>query len=315
MSTRIKPQSEVLPRAETKWLRLRPWVWVALVLIAGLGVGAHYLWRHTAPKIAGRAQYAITADDIHITTPPAWIRSDIKAEALREIGLGQMLSVLDDWPAMVKRVKDAFEFHPWVASVDRISKRLPSSLTVEITYRRPVAAVESSDSDGVAFIPIDEHAIRLPEADFTDAERRHMPRISGVTGRPLVGDRWDDPRVEGGAKLAAALADVWQQLQLVEILAVVDATSKRNKPQCTFEIVAAGGTRIFWGVEPGMEAFAGEAPCDQKRAHLLQFTAQHGGLDSIDGPAKLDVRRELVVTPRTARSKESKPRAEATQTK
>ncbi|HJQ78834.1 MAG TPA: hypothetical protein VJ828_02710 [Lacipirellulaceae bacterium] len=315
MSPRIKPQSAKLPTANAKRLRLRPWVWAALVLIVGLGVGAHYLWRHTAPNIARRAQYVITADDIHITTPPAWIRSDVKAEALRDIGLEQPLSVLDDWPATVDRVTDAFEFHPWVAPVDRISKRLPSSLAVEITYRRPVAAVESSDSDGVAFIPIDERAIRLPEADFTDAERRRMPRISGVTGRPLVGDRWDDPRVQGGAKLAAALADVWQQLQLVEILGVVDATAKSDKPRCTFEIVAAGGTRILWGVEPGMEAATGETPCDQKRSHLLQFTAQHGGLDSIDGPAKLDVRREFVITPRTARNQATKAVVEAAQTK
>jgi hypothetical protein len=282
--------------------------------VVGVGVGAHYLWRHTAPAIAGRPQYVITADHIHVTPPPPWIRSDVKTEALREIGLEQPLSVLDDWPLLAKRIEDAFEFHPWVASVERITKRLPSSLTVELTYRRPIAAVESSDTDGVTFIPIDEDAIRLPEADFTDAQRRQMPRISGVTGRPLVGDRWDDPRVIGGAKLAAALSDVWQQLQLFEIHALVDATSKNDKARCTFEIVAAGGTRILWGVAPGMEASAGETPCDQKRSYLLQFTAQHGGLDSIDGPAKLDVRRELVVTPRTARSKATKT-PDATQTR
>jgi hypothetical protein len=315
MSPRIKPESAERPTVATKPLRLRPWVWVALVLIVGLGVGAHYLWRHTAPTLIGRAQYVITANHIHTTPPPAWIRSDVKAEALRDIGSGQPLSVLDDWPSLAKRVKDAFEFHPWVASVERISKRHPSSLMVELTYRRPIAAVESSDSDGVAFIPIDEHAIRLPDADFTDAERRHMPRISGVTGRPLIGDRWDDPRVAGGAKLAAALADVWQQLQLIEIHAVVDAPSKSDTPQCSFEIVAAGGTHILWGVAPGMEGSAGESPCDQKRAHLLQFTAQHGGLDSIDGPAKLDVRKQLVITPRTARNKATKTAAETTRTK
>lgn len=313
MSPRIKPESTERTTLDTKRFRLRPRVWAALVLILVLGVGVHYLWRHAAPTIAGREQYLITPDQIHITPQPAWIRSDVKAEALRNMDMGQPLSVLDDWPPLAKRVQDAFAIHPWVASVKRISKRLPSSLTVELAYRRPVAAVESSDSDGITFIPIDEHAIRLPQSDFTDAERRYMPRISGVTGRPLVGDRWNDPRVEGGAKLAAALADVWQQLQLIEILAAVDATSKRERPQCQFEIIAAGGTRIVWGVAPGLEAAAGETSADQKRTNLLQFTAQHGGLDSIDGPAKLDVRRGVVVTPRTARNRATTK--EATQTK
>ena len=35
-----------------------------------------------------------------------------------------------------------------------------------------------------------------------------MPRISGISGRPLVGDSWNDPRVIGGAKLALALAEL-----------------------------------------------------------------------------------------------------------
>jgi hypothetical protein len=208
-----------------------------------------------------------------------------------------------------------FEFHPWVESVERISKQLPGSLAVVLTYRRPIAAVESNDSEGVTFLPIDKNAIRLPEADLTDAERRHLPRISGITSRPLVGDPWEDPRVEGGAKLAAALADIWQRLQLIEIHPVADARSKGSEPLYTFEIVTSGGTRITWGVAPGMEASLEESSFDLKRARLLQFSGDQGGLDSIDGPARLDVRRGLVVTPRTARSKAKAKALEGTQTK
>jgi hypothetical protein len=312
---RIKPSSPSLPEPGSRRRWLRPRLLAGLILIFSLGIGAHLLWQHSKPIVAERAQYQLTADQIHITPPPPWIRSDIKREALRDAGLNDSLSVLDDWPALAQRIEKAFELHPWVASVDRIRKSLPSSLTVELTYRRPVAAVESSDSDGVAFLPVDEHAIRLPEADLTDAERRHLPRISGITGRPLVGDRWDDPRVDGGAKLAAVLADVWQQLQLVEILAFVGSQSASGRLQCSFEIVTTGGTRIAWGSAPGMEAGAGESTCDLKRAQLLKFCAEQGGLDSVDGPARLDVRRELVVTPRTARNKIDTDRTEATETR
>ena len=79
------------------------------------------------------------------------------------------------------------------------------------------------------FLPIDEHAVRLPEGDLSEAERRYLPRISGITGRPLVGDRWDDPRVVGGAKLAAQLADVWQKLRLVEIIADLQIVAARRR--------------------------------------------------------------------------------------
>jgi hypothetical protein len=143
--------------------------------------------------------------------------------------------------------------------------------------------------------------VRLPDGDFTDVERRYLPRIAGITGRPLVGDTWVDDRVVGGAQLAAALADVWQQLRLVEILARgVPSSSDRNTAS-TFEIVTSGGTRIVWGSAPGKEASANESTAHEKRRRLLEYAAQHQHLDSINGPAELDIRNELVVKPRTAR--------------
>src|SRR4029078_2455850 len=148
----------------------------------------------------------LAAERFQITPPPPWIRSDIKTQVLRDSGLSGTMSVLDDWDTLTKRVEDAFELHPWVASVASITRRLPSSLDIELKYRRPIAAVESSDPLGVMFLPIDDHAVRLPEGDLTETERRYLPRVSGITGRPRVGDVWDDPRVIGGAKLAAQLA-------------------------------------------------------------------------------------------------------------
>jgi hypothetical protein len=268
----------------------------------GLGYGAHSLWQRAAPSIARQPQYLLNAEAIRITPPPPWIRADIRTEALGDAGLAGSISILDDWDTLSRRIKDAFEFHPWIESVERITKRLPNSLEVELKYRRPIAAVESSDAQGVNYLPIDEHAIRLPEADLSDAERRYLPRISGITGRPLVGDRWNDPRVVGGAKLAAALGDIWEQLRLVEILCPASPPPDKQGALYTFEIVTSGGTRIIWGVAPGQETLAREAPADQKRKRLLEYASQHGRLESIEGPEKLDVRAELIVTPRTARN-------------
>jgi hypothetical protein len=220
---------------------------------------------------------------------------------LRDAGIAGSLTLLDDWPVFTRRIEEAFEFHPWVASVERIRRRLPSSLDVELTYRRPVAAVESSDEGTVTFLPIDRDAIRLPEGDLTDVERRYLPRISGIATRPLVGDVWEDPRIVGAAKLAAALVDVWQQLRLIEIVPLLQAPAGNDPAMITYEIITSGGTRIIWGAPPGGEAAAGESPSAIKRTRLLQYAAQHGKLETIDGPATLDVRSDLVATPRTAR--------------
>jgi hypothetical protein len=286
-----------------------------LAILVGLGFGANFLWKQAAPTVARDPQYILNADRIQISTPPAWIRSDIRAQVLRDSGIAGNVSVLEDWDVLAKRIKDAFELHPWVASVERITRKLPSSLEIEIKYRRPVAAVESSEPSGIMFLPIDDHAVRLPENDFTETERRWLPRISGITGRPRIGDAWDDPRVIGGAKLAAQLADVWQKLRLVEILVSAQSTSRENSQLYTFEIVTTGGTRIIWGATPGQETSAGDSPFNQKRQRLLDYAAQHGKLESIDGPAVLDVRSEIVVTPRTARKNAGGAKKDEMQTK
>lgn len=316
MSPRIKPEKKLpLPAAPGRVFRIRPRVWVCLAILVGLGFGAQVLWNRTGPIVARDPAYVLAAERIKITPLPAWIRSDIKSQVLRDSGLVGAVSILDNWDSLARRIKDAFELHPWVASVDRITRRLPGSLDIELKYRRPIAAVESSDRNGVMYLPIDEHAVRLPENDLTETERRYLPRVSGITGRPQVGDVWDDPRVIGGARLAAQLADVWQQLRLVEITATLRSNGRNEKPSCVFEIVTSGNTRIIWGATPGQESPIGESPCQEKRQRLLDYAAQHGKLESIDGPAVLDVRSDVVVTPRTAKHRPPAPKEDAKQTK
>ncbi len=315
MSPRIKSDSPPLPAAKKRQPLFRRSAWISIFLIISLAIGAQLAWNRSKPQIAHDAHYLLTIDRIHIPPTPPWIRSDVKTQALRDANLVGTLSVLDDWDVLSARVKQAFEFHPWVASVSRITRRLPGTLEVDLVYRKPVAAVESSDSSGVMFLPVDEQAVRLPESDFTDAERRYLPRISGVTGRPLVGDHWNDPRVIGGARLAAQLADVWQKLRLVEITANLDPSARDQRQVYRYEIVTTGSTRIVWGVSPGDESAFGESPFDLKRKRLIDYADKQGKLESIDGPAVLDVRSELVVTPRTARRNKLVPKVDQLQSK
>jgi hypothetical protein len=279
----------------------RPKVWAGLLLVVLVGVAGHVAWRRFAPTIAGHPQYQITAERIRITPPPPWIRSDVKAEVVHDAGLAGTLSLLEDGERLQQRIRDAFGFHPWVAAVKRIRVDLPASLEVELEYRRPAAVVEAATDDGLAYLPIDVEGVRLPDADFSDVERRLLPRISGVTGRPVVGAPWHDPRVLDGARLVAGLADVWSKLRLVEIVPSPHPQIRGDARFFTFEITTSGGTRIVWGAAPGREQDAGESTFDVKRRRLLDYAAEQGQLDSIDGPAVVDVRSELVVVPRTAR--------------
>lgn len=312
------PQRRSRPEAATgerRSLLLRPKVWASLVLLVALGVGGQVVWRQFESAVAQHPQYLIPPERIDISPPPPWIRSDIRAEVLRDAGLAGTLSVLDDPDALVRRVRDAFELHPWVAAVPRIRKSLPAALDVELVYRRPVAAVETTNRRTVTLTPVDASGVRLPEADFTDVELRYLPRISGVAGRPLAGEPWDDERVLGAARVAAGLADVSQQLRLVQILPSPRPQVRGEQRFYTFEILTSGGTHVLWGAAPNQETLAGESPFAIKRERLVGYAAEHGLLDSIDGPARLDVRIELVVVPRTARRKPAAKQTDQTETK
>lgn len=297
-SPKSAPAPAAQPLTRILW---RPKLWGALALVASVGAAGNLAWKHYLPAIARHPQYQITSENIRITSPPPWIRADVKAEVLRDSSLIGKLSVIDDHEQLQQRIRNAFAFHPWVAAVGTIKIDLPASLDVELRYRRPIAAVETVDKATVAYLPIDAEGVRLPDADFTDYERRSLPRISGVSGVPSVGDRWADERVLNAAELAAKLADVWGQLRLVEIVPSMHAQVRGDATYFAFEIMTSGGTRIVWGAAPGREQDAAESPFDAKRKRLLEYAARHGQLDSIDGPASVDVRSDLVVVPRTAR--------------
>jgi hypothetical protein len=303
-----KNASQAPPATNRLRILWRPKLWAALAFVAAVGYGCHVAWQHNAAVIAQHPQYQITAEQVRITPPPPWVRADVRAEVFRDAGLAGSLSVLNDRELLYRRVREAFGFHPWVAEVRGIESELPASLIVELEYRRPIAAVESADDSDVAILPIDAGGVRLPEADFSDFERRYLPRITGVAGRPQVGQRWSDARVINAAELATKLADVWDQLRLVEIIPSQHAQVRGDTQFYTFDIITSGGTRIVWGAAPGREQEAAESPFDVKRDRLLKYATDKGQLDTIEGPASVDVRSDLVVIPRTAQRPGLSPR-------
>src|SRR5215210_9232277 len=107
MSPRIKPETLPLPVKKGRRFRIRPRVWSCLAILIGLWFAGHFLWLREAPTVAKDPQYLLSAERIRITAPPAWIRSDIKTQVLRDSGLVGRLSVLDDWDTLAHRVKDA----------------------------------------------------------------------------------------------------------------------------------------------------------------------------------------------------------------
>jgi hypothetical protein len=251
----------------------------ALAVIAAATAGGWWLWFELAPWIQRHPDAVLLPDAIDLVGQAAWVRADIKAEALRNASLDQPLP-LDD-PELQRRLARAFDIHPWVRQVVRVELRQPAAATVEIRCREPVAMVAVPGG----LLAVDAEGVVLPSADFTAASAAAFPRLTGVTSsaRGAEGSPWGDPLVEEGAAVAAAVGPEWKQLGLRECRPVGDG------PQRRWELVAEDGRRILFGTPPGREP-AGEPSAAAKLARLRQ------GLPPRDDAAA-DERLDLTLPP------------------
>lgn len=268
---------------------------VVLGVVALLAWGTQAAWRQAAPVVASRERYLVAAERVSLTAAPPWISADVRAEIIHSAGLDRRLSILD--PAFPETVKNAFALHPWIQSVDRIEKRVPAGVSVEVTYRKPVAVIETPFGDSRQLLPVDVRGVHLPAEDVPLIRRQYLPRITGIVGQPPVGQRWEDRRVAGAVEIAALLGDVWEALHLQEITPSTREEVFETQQYFVYELVARGGTRIQWGPAPQARV-PGDDSFAVKLQRLNECVRQYGPLDSIDAPGTINVRGGLQVGPR-----------------
>lgn len=264
----------------------------AMVLL--LIISSALLWRKYGPEISQNPRYYLDESKVEITSRPAWIRTDVKSEVIRNEGLNE-LSLLDK--RLVSKVADAFALHPWVANVERVRKHA-SRVVVELEYRRPIAMVEVANG----LIPVDKRGVLLPTDDFSRSEIQNCLRVVIPNVGPYadVGIAWDDQRVLDAAKIADAWGNNWKELHLYKIVAHEHPQDPLNRQTTFFELQTKLGSRIVWGHAPGKE-HDGEATAVAKIRALLEY-AEENLAESGQNLFQLDVQTGQVkpLTPHTA---------------
>jgi hypothetical protein len=278
---------------------------LVLVLLFGLFAGgAWYAWTRVKDRILASPEYRIPPEQVEVTPQPAWIpQSNVRGEVLCSPSLDGPLSITDD--DVTERIAAGFARHPWVAKVERVTKQY-GGVKVELVYRKPVCMVQLPG--GGLPLPVDATAVLLPTGDFTPLETRRYPQLLGVDREPtvLVGSRWTDAKVIGGAEIAAALGDLWESMRLHAIepsaadpaLATPGVAASPWTPNSFagrsaepfFTLITDRGSRILWGYAPGANAPA-ELPAAEKVARLKRYVTEKDSLDGPEGkPQQLDVR-------------------------
>ncbi|HUY92321.1 MAG TPA: hypothetical protein VMV10_26505 [Pirellulales bacterium] len=266
---------------------------VTLGLLCGaLAAGGYAVWLEVRERVLDSDQYRVCLENVVITPPAEWIRSDVKAEVLRDAEANGALSVLDE--DLAKRMHQAFSAHPWVARVVRVAKLPPARLHVELVYRKPVCMVQVAEG----LFPIDETGVLLPTADFSPHEAARYPRYSNapLTTEPPAGSVWQEQRIFAAAQLALVLGDVWEEFNFEQF----EPQTEPGSSALDFQLVTKKGTRVLWGAAPTTDE-AGQALAKAKLAKLKQYFAERGTLEGSHGRQDLDLRHgELQVLARTA---------------
>jgi hypothetical protein len=276
--------------------------WVAI--LGGVAWGGAYAWRTWGAPATRGPEYLVSADKIETTPLPAWIRSDVVAEVVRDGSLENQ-SILD--PQLTVKVADAFRLHPWVRSVRRVSKSRPAKVEVDLEYRRPAALVELTTPEARGVLPVDEEGVLLPRSDFVDHQGRLIeealkyPLIVGGDALPQgpPGAVWGNKTIYGAARVAAALRAAWGEFGLFKIAPAAETTTS---PDPEFVLLARNGSRVIWGPAPG------DKPTDQdlteaKIDKLVDYVQRNGPFDAGDKTVEIDLSDtdDVRVVPSTAR--------------
>jgi len=294
--------SRKTPKTLTPFQRLWRRSMIVLAFVALAVGGSLFAWQRLGDKITQAPDYLVKADSIVITTPtPNWIRTDVRAEVVRDGSL-EGLSILDR--QLTVKVAQAFAMHSWVQAVKHVSKHPQGRVMVDLEYRQPVAMVEVVVDGQPGLLPVDGQGVLLSPVDFTAEDVSEYIRIAVPDSRPVgtLGEAWGDLRVHGAACLAAVLHKRWKQLGLCRI-AVTEGDSAGGLGQTAqFELQTRAGARVLWGAAPDPGDPTQVQLAAAKAQRLIERVETLGPLDEMAGNPAIDLRLPQEITPETAQT-------------
>ena len=244
------------------------------------------------PMVSQREKFPMSVDRIDLTPATRWTPHDIVDNVSKSHPDWKDRSLLE--ANLAADVAAAFAKHPWIAQVDRVEKTRQGRIILEVTYRTPVAMVETHRG----LYPVDAEGVLLPPNDFSLTQSDQLPHLRRVSSMPSgpAGTKWGDPLIVAGAKLCAALmpkGDLdshWNRYGLEAVIAPVLSVGTAEMPPepPVFELLTQGGRRIIWGRPPGDDAL--EPTVAQKLGRLDSYIRQQKSLDQPVWAYGIDIR-------------------------
>ena len=244
------------------------------------------------PTVRQNAKFQMSVDRIDLTPATRWTPHDIVENVAKNHPDWSERSLLES--SLAADLAAAFAQHPWISQVDRVEKTRQGRVIVQVTYRTPVAMIETHRG----LYPVDAQGVLLPPNDFSLAESDQLPHLRQIRTMPSgpAGTVWGDPLVVSGVKLCAALMPEgnleshWVRYGLEAIVAPLapPGTAEITPEPPVFELLTQGGRRIIWGRPPGDDSL--EPTVTQKLGRLDSYIRQQKSLDQPVGAYRIDIR-------------------------
>ncbi|HEY2785331.1 MAG TPA: hypothetical protein VGJ05_10175 [Fimbriiglobus sp.] len=189
---RLTPQ---LPIAQLGWIGIKAVFSLALLFIM-IG-GLVWLGGRAGKSVSGRDRYTVAFAAVQCDVPPGTDRPTFLGEVRYLGNLPEKIQSVD--PSLPAKLTAAFAKHPWVAAVTGVTVDSNGTVSVGLTFRRPVLAVNARGGPPRL---VDGSGILLPVAPIP-------PGVAALAGEwipPSVspGAVWPDPTVTRAAALAVA---------------------------------------------------------------------------------------------------------------
>lgn len=244
------------------------------------------------PTVSQNAKFQMSVDCIDLSPATRWTPHDIVESVAKDHPDWNDRSLLES--SLAADLAAAFAKHPWISKVDRVEKTRQGRVVVQVTYRTPVAMVETHRG----LYPVDAEGVLLPPNDFSLAESAQLPHLRQIRSMPSgpAGTKWGDPLVVSGAQLCVALMPEgnleshWERYGLEAVVApvaVLDPAETFPEPP-VFELLTQRGRRIIWGRPPGDDSL--EPTIAQKLGRLDSYLRQQKSLDQPAGAYRIDIR-------------------------
>ena len=265
-----------------------------------------FCWERYKVKLLPPGQYQLTSANLKISPRPTWPSPDLDEVILgdvRQTGY-QPPSVMDS--ALVPEVARRLESIGWIEKIDQI-KKSKAGLDVQLTYRHPVGMVEINeitipDAEVQDLKPvnlhIDRHGVLLGDGL---SERRGQHLLISISD-PMYRDQllpwaqWQDRRIQGAAKIGAALQGRWKPMGFYRLMTYrnrANATDRRVPFELWTDPSRRFRVHLIWGNPPG-EELAGEASLSEKLMAMEKYVQAHGPFNKMSDRV-VDVRSGSMV--------------------